>query len=247
MFKKKISLVIPAFNEASRLPGFLNALTQEFEVAGQTTEIIIVDDGSREEDKRIYRDVVANSAGIQIKLIENNLNQGKGAALKQGFLAASGDWIGYTDADGATSAKEIVRLIKLINEDQEHDGILGSRIRMLGYSNQRFLGRHLSGRVFVTVMNLILNIPAYDPQCGCKFFRKDKLLNLVNQTRQKGYLFDIELIYLSIRARLNLIEVPISWHDVPGSKVNVISDGFKMFWGLRGIKKDHTNFPVTKS
>lgn len=235
------SIIIPAFNERKRLPVFLNNLVKDIKESGLSCEVIIVDDGSTKENYKSYEETLKPiqyfSKNISIKILRHHKNLGKGAAIKTGFKEAKGDWFGFVDADGATPSGEIVRIMKFALSSDRFDGVFGSRIRMLGYSIERKFSRHLFGRIFTSFACILFGIPFYDSQCGCKFFKKDKILPFLNQCEEKGYLFDIELIVIGHLHKLNFIEVPISWKDVRGSKVYVIRDGIKMLAGLQRIKK----------
>lgn len=233
---KQFSLIIPAFNEKERLPQFLFSLSEEIIKSNLIGEVIIVDDGSAEEHQKAYLELVNSIRNIDIKVIRHDKNRGKGAAIQTGFRVAAGDWIGFVDADGSTSSEEIMRLIKIAVSSENLDGVFGSRIRMLGYNIKRKLLRHIFGRIFVTLVHNLLNIPMYDFQCGFKFFRRIKISPFLEICKEQGYLFDLELVSIGYLNNLNFLEVPISWSDVPGSKIHLIRDGFRMFFGIFCIR-----------
>lgn len=230
------SLIIPAFNEGQRLPAFLKDLSKELTGSSLKGEILVVDDGSRPSDVKIYQELISSLPHQHIKYLRLDPNQGKGAAIKHGFKQALGTWVGFADADGSTSASEVFRLAH-IAAGSSFDGIFGSRIKMLGYHIERKLIRHLTGRIFITCVSCVLHVPVYDSQCGCKFFRKNKVIGFIDRCKEKGFLLDLELIVLGMKNHLKYIEVPIHWKEVPGSKVNILTDGIKMFWGILRIRK----------
>lgn len=234
------SIVIPAFNEKERLSGFFLSLVDALSRINLEGEIIIVDDGSREEDHRSYLSL-QDRHDVPVTILRHPKNLGKGAAIKTGFEAAKGDWIGFVDADGATPAGEAARLIGIAVPSRDFDGVFGSRILMLGYKIKRKFIRYLSGRIFTTLVYLFFRIPVYDPQCGCKFFRRSRILPLFGLLREKGYLFDIEMIALGHEKKLNFLEVPVSWEEVPGGKLHFFKDGLKMLIGLFRIKRRLAN------
>jgi glycosyltransferase involved in cell wall biosynthesis len=231
------SIIIPAFNEKTRLPQFLVELVNEISIANINCEIIIVDDGSAEDHYQIYLKSINRLSQVPINIIRHSKNMGKGASILSGFKKASGTWIGFIDADGATSPKDVLRILNIALPSDELDGVFASRIRMLGFNIERPFLRHLSGRIFATLTGVLLNIPIYDSQCGCKFFRKSKILPYLNLCKEQGYLFDIELISICYFKKLNLLEIPINWADQPGGKVNLINDGFKMAVGIFRIRE----------
>lgn len=231
------SIIIPAFNEKGRLPPFLSALVEEISQTSYKAEIIIVDDGGSKENHQVYLNAVSSINSLPIKLIRNDKNRGKGAAIQDGFKRASGTWIGFVDADGATSPSEIIRLIKIALTSNNLDGVFGARVRMLGHKIDRSLKRHLGGRFFATLCYLFLPVPVYDSQCGCKFFKHSKILPLLELCQEKKYLFDYEIISLGYFNQLRFIEVPIDWSDVAGSKVHFIRDAIKMIFGILKLSK----------
>ena len=231
------SIIIPAFNEKDRLPAFLGSLSEEIQKSNLSAEVIVVDDGSSPEHKKAYSELVNSIELKNIKILRHEKNMGKGAALKTGLLSARGEWIGYADADGSTPAKEVMRVLKIALASQELDGVFGSRVRMLGYDVDRQFKRHFFGRFFATLTYMLLGIPFYDPQCGCKFFRRSKILSYLELCQEKEYLFDIELIALGYLNKLKFLEVPISWKDVAGSKVSVIKDSLKMAADVFSIRR----------
>ena len=234
---KDFSIVIPAFNEGERLPGFLKALAQALPGLPVSGEVIVVDDGSLPEHRAQYQRAIDELHTPQIRLITLAQNQGKGAAIRTGFSDAGGAWIGFADADGATPASEVARLLGIAHSSPGLSGVFGSRVYMLGYRIDRQVSRHLVGRVFVTLTHSLLGHVGYDSQCGCKFFRKSDLAALLPLCAENGYLLDIELIVLGLRKGMRFLEVPIHWTDVPGSKVSVIKDGLRMFLGLWRIRR----------
>jgi glycosyltransferase involved in cell wall biosynthesis len=234
---KDFSIVIPAYNEGERLPDFLKALVREVSKLPFSGEVIIVDDGSRPEHRAQYQQAIDKLNTPLVRLITTTHNQGKGAAIRRGFSESTASWVGFADADGATPASEVARLLGMALSSQGLSGIFGSRVYMLGYKIDRKVSRHLMGRVFVTLTHFLLGYVAYDSQCGCKFFRRRDITPLLSLCAEKGYLLDIELIALGLRRGLHFLEVPIRWTDIPGSKVSVIKDGIGMFLGLWRIRR----------
>ncbi|HTZ11744.1 MAG TPA: glycosyltransferase [Candidatus Margulisiibacteriota bacterium] len=237
--EKAFSIIIPAFNEKERLPAFLPGLKEILAKERLSGEIIVVDDGSSTADQRVYEELVKEkNEGVEVRLLRHKKNEGKGEALRTGFKAAHGGWVGFADADGSTSAQEVVRLLKIALASAALDGVFGSRIRMLGYNVERFFKRHIFGRLFATAAYHFTGVPVYDSQCGCKFFRREKIIPLLALSKETGYLFDLELLSLGYRKGLKFLEVPISWRDASGSKVHMCRDGVRMLLGLRRIKRN---------
>ncbi len=232
-----VSIVIPAFNEKERLPSFFSSLLQQIQALKLRAELIIVDDGSREDHAAAYQQLIRSTQTIPVHLLSHHVNLGKGAAIKTGFQYSNTPWIGFADADGSTSAEEVVRLALLAVNSTDLDGVFGARILMLGREVVRKQYRHVLGRVFTTLLDLQLRIPVYDSQCGCKFFRRATIFPLLELCKEQGWLFDAEIIALGYFKHLHFLEVPISWRDVPGTKVRVLRDGIRMAIGLWRIRR----------
>ena len=233
----ELSIVIPAFNEKDRLPSFLQALSvclAQLDVGG---EILVVDDGSDPAHRLAYQALTRSITEAPIRVLTHSRNLGKGAAIRTGFQEAKGAWVGFADADGSTSAAEILRLAGIARSAPALDGVFGSRIMMLGYDVVRRTKRHLMGRIFASLAFACLRVPVYDSQCGCKWFRRSTVLPLLELCREQRWLLDIELITIGYRKRLRFLEVPISWRDVAASKVHVLRDGVRMAVGLWAIRK----------
>jgi len=241
-----LSIVIPSFNEGRRLPKLLENLRKYLlehpEHLGAQIEILIIEDGSRPEDQHRVADAIEdtlrilfqNSSNPQIKITQHALshNQGKGAALEFGFQKATGDWIGFMDADGSTQMSSLGDLLLYLKTNPNFDAILGARILMLGKLIKRKSSRHYVGRIFATLFYWLFKIPSYDTQCGFKFFRRSKVLPLLTQIQDKGWVWDTQLIVLSFYAGLKMREFTVDWAEEAGSKVSLLRDPMRMFYAL---------------
>ncbi|HNV24015.1 MAG TPA: glycosyltransferase [Candidatus Omnitrophota bacterium] len=234
---KDFSIIIPCYNEGDRLGPFLTDLLCQMKDFKFFGEVIIVDDGSAKEHRDIYRQFVEDLRSSAVKLVHFNSNQGKGSAVRYGFQLAEGKWIGFVDADGATNAREVFRILSLALSSSDLSGVFASRVLMLGYDVKRSTFRHLIGRFFVTLVEKILHVPIYDSQCGCKFFKKGDMAPFLSACQEKGFLFDIEIIAFGFKRGLKFLEVPVDWEDIKGSKVHILRDSFRMFLGLWRIRK----------
>jgi len=159
-------------------------------------------------------------------------NRGKAEAVRCGFLESfrSGyDFIGYWDADLATPLETIPRFCELL-EDGRVDGVIGSRVLLLGRRIRRRAVRHYLGRVFATCASLAIGLPVYDTQCGAKIFRNTERLRQVFRTPFRvNWTFDVEILarFLLLErlfggpaTRDRIVEYPLErWDDVPGSKL----------------------------
>jgi glycosyltransferase involved in cell wall biosynthesis len=227
----KTTLVIPNYNDASRLGPFLGDLSRE--LPGHF-EILVSDDGSRPEERealrRVVRDALAGWSGAAILLdpLFVDKNTGKGGAVMRGWDAAvEADLVAFADADGAVGAGEIVRAEAYFRET-DYDALFATRVKMLGRRVERSLKRHLSGRVFATLVSNVARIPAYDTQCGLKILRRGALEKIRPYQETVGFAFDVELCLLLLKFGFRVIEFPVDWRDVPGSKVSLLRDSWRM-------------------
>lgn len=238
-------LVIPAYRESMRLPGFLDDLIKVLSQTHPAISILIVDDGSGAEEQRAIAEVCKRHVeSAQPRLLTPLMlkhNQGKGTAIRQGWAEGlhiqAADWIGFVDADGAISAREVRRLIEMAAGRADRPVLFASRIRMLGKKIDRSFTRHLSGRLFATLIGNTICAEVYDSQCGCKLLPAEAWQRIADSLHEPGFAFDIELLAALRRTNQPIEEVPIDWADQPGSKVRLLRDGWRMLRAVRRIKR----------
>jgi dolichyl-phosphate beta-glucosyltransferase len=229
-----LSLIIPCYKESNRLPTFLESLSTELNHL--PIEILIVDDGSPEEEFKKLSDSITKYLSNKIKLIRSIPNLGKGGAIEIGINSSRTELIGFVDADGAIPYYEIINLYNIMIHSDK-DMVISSRIKMLGKTVKRNLHRHISGRVFMTIYNFFFSIPVYDTQCGLKIFKRSKYELIKNNILDKRWTWDTQLITLFYLNNFKIQEVAIDWEDIDGSKVNVLKDSIRMIFSLYKLKK----------
>ena len=228
-----ITIVIPAYNEAARLPRTLQEIFSYFENLGRSFEVVVVDDGSHDCTPLIIKAMIPLRP--YLRLITLAQNMGKGRAVKTGVLAAKGEMVLFCDADGATPIAEFARLEKAISNGA--DIAIGSRARRSAEVKViTHLHRRIIGRVFNFLANLILRLGRSDTQCGFKLFRREAATTLFTGQQEKGFIFDVEILFLARRLKLKVAEVAINWTDQPGSRVRLLSDPWRMFLGMLRIR-----------
>lgn len=225
------TIVIPCFNEASRLE---RDSVQQLLDAGH--RVVLVDDGSTDGTPELLAALVAGASahGNSLAVLTLPRNRGKAEAVRAGLLSAIDDGateVAYLDADFATPSFEMVRLLDVLRARPELDGVVGSRVLLLGRDIRRSSARHYSGRVFATVAAWAIGIPIYDTQCGAKAFRVDERLRRALATRfASRWAFDVELLQRLLTpglvagggAAATVVEEPLlQWHDEPGSKLRL--------------------------
>jgi glycosyltransferase involved in cell wall biosynthesis len=240
----KICICVPCFNESQRLPTLVEqiriSLSDKTEV--QFTFYFLNDGSAPAETKKMQQIVeICKIPGVYTEFLNFPINRGKGAVLRDGFKQAlqhQFDYIGFCDGDGATPIDELVKILRAFEVFPETDVIIGSRWKALGYTINRSLKRHLSGRVFATLLSNIFNIPVYDSQCGAKVFRRRVLsLELLEFCFDQKWLFDTQLLIVLFHTKAKILEFPVNWTDQAGSKISFVRDCWRMFWGLLKFKK----------
>ncbi len=223
------SVVIPAYNEAERLPAYVLEVIAFFEGRGEPYEVIVVDDGSRDGTRDAVRELQA--AHPRLRLITLPQNRGKGHAVRVGMVNARGGFRLFADADGATPIGELRRLLPALRAGA--DVVIGSRaLADPAVSVEARAHRVWAGRVFNWLVARLGLSGITDSQCGFKCFRAPAAEDLFRALRTDGYGFDVELLLLAQRRRYRIAEVAINWADQPGSKVKVLTDGPRMLWQI---------------
>ena len=216
------SVVIPAYNEAERLPRYLDEIVAYFDKRGEPYEVLVVDDGSSDGTTERLQTRRADHPAINAITFPNN--RGKGRAVRAGMTTARGDLRLMADADGATPIGELARLEAAI--DRGADVAVGSRARPDGaVVRHTRLHRRLVGNAFNLVVRGLGVSDVVDTQCGFKLFRGRVAEDLFAALRTEGYGFDVELLLRAQRRGYRIQEVPINWADQPGSKVGVLRHG----------------------
>src|SRR5438128_12246337 len=222
----ELVIVVPCFNEGRRLraEGFRPLLSD----AG--TRILFVDDGSLDDTREVLASVCAE-LGPRARRLDLPLNQGKAEAVRRGLLQGlqmGARMVGFLDADLATPAEEMLRLVSTLRASRAQ-AAFASRVALLGTTIERHATRHYLGRVFATAASLILDLRVYDTQCGAKAFHATPLLAAaLEEPFHARWAFDVELIgrllagapgIPGLRAT-DLLEMPLrTWTDVPDSKL----------------------------
>lgn len=230
------SVVIPAFNEASRIGQTVRATLDYLQEVNPKNELIVVNDGSTDATGTIAREVLSG-AEIASRLLENFPNRGKGAAVRTGLLAAQ-EAIGlFFDADLSTPLEETPKVVDPIASG-EFDIAFGSRSldRSLIGHHQPWR-REQGGRVFNLLVRVATGLPFWDTQCGFKAFRLDVCRPILEAARIDGFAFDVELLYLALHAGLRLREIPVRWNHHEGSKVQFVQDSLRMLREVVALRR----------
>lgn len=229
-FTQTYSLIIPAYNEEKRIKPFLQQLSDDLP---KNWQIIIVCDGT---DDTVD---VARSVSQNFTILEFEERLGKGGAILEGFKAAKGDVIGYVDADGAIGTKEIKKVFSLVSEDTQV--VIGSRwVNGSVIQTRQPISRVFLGRIYHYTAFAILGIRQKDPQCGLKAFSNQIVEELIQRVKISNFSVDTAFLYHCKLLGQRVIEVPVKWKDVEGSKVRSVREMFFMFATLVGLKLVHS-------
>jgi glycosyltransferase involved in cell wall biosynthesis len=227
-----VSVVVPAFNEAGRIGDSIKKIDAFIQHSPLTFEVIVVDDGSTDNTAEIVRDCRIKG----VRLVQNYRNQGKGYTVRHGVLAASGEYVLFTDADLSAPIEELNKLLDVaINEGA--DIVIGSRgldRKYIEKHQSRF--REFGGKVFNLMVRAFLGLRLHDTQCGFKLFRRERSRRIFEQQTTYGFGFDPELLFLAKRNGLMIRETPVRWRHAEGSKVNFVRDSVRMFLDLVRIR-----------
>ncbi len=227
-----ISFVIPAYNEELRISQTINKVFDYFGKQNFEFEIIVVDDGSKDNTQIVMK----NFPNVKyIKLVQN---QGKGAAVRTGMLAAQGKYIIFSDADLSTPVYEIPKLLKYL--ENGYDVCIGSRAldSSMIKVHQPFY-REFMGKTFNKLVQLLVVKGISDTQCGFKGFTKQASEIIFSKQIINGFGFDVEIIYLAKLANLKIKEIPVEWYNDDRSKVHPIKDSIKMLSEIIKIRNLH--------
>lgn len=221
------TVTIPCYNEAARIGDTVRATIDYLQTSSPESELVVVNDGSTDATSRIVREALSG-AKVQTQFLENFPNRGKGAAVRNGLLAATKPIGLFFDADLSTPLSEISKLIEPIaNGDVDLD--FGSRAldrKLIGIHQP--WRREQAGRVFNLLVRLATGMPFWDTQCGFKAFRLEICRPILEKARTIGFAFDVELLFLAYRSGLRLREIPVRWNHAEGSKVRVVHDSLAM-------------------
>ncbi len=218
---KPYVVVLPCFNEAQRLqPLEIVRLARQPQV-----RVICVDDGSSDDTVRVLEEIAAHEPE-SIHVLKRGANGGRGAAVRDGMLAAIATgalYVGFLDADLAAPVDEILTLFTVLDSGQAQVA-MGARVRRLGSRIERSTVRRVLGRALANLAAVAIDVPLYDTQCGAKAYVVTKALERVlEKPFLAGWTFDVELIARWYHdAKADIVEVPLDrWRDVAGSKLTV--------------------------
>ena len=229
----KISVCIPMYNESRVIEGSAKALSEYMAKTFADYEIIFCSDGSTDG----CHDLVRALDLPNVTVLGYEQNQGKGYAVRTAMLAATGDVCMFTDADLAYGTEVIERVYKTFEANPDADMVIGSRnLNKDGYEGYTLI-RKIASKVYIKVLCFVGGFKLSDSQCGCKAFTRETVAEIFPRCEVNGFAFDFEAILWATKLGKKIKEMPVKIINHRESKVNVMSDTFKMLRDLYKMKK----------
>lgn len=236
MATPEYSIVIPAYNERERIGATLERVLEHVAQQGWSAEVLVVNDGSRDDTAEIVRAYAARSP--RVRLLENPGNRGKGYSVRHGMIAAAGNVLLFTDADLSAPITEAGKLFAALRGGAEV--AIGSRWlqRELQVEKQP-LYRQAAGRIFNQMLRAVLGLRYKDTQCGFKAFTRRAAAAIFPLQRIERWGFDPEILFIAERLGLAVAEVPVEWAHDERSKISPLRDGLRMLGEMLKVRWNH--------
>lgn len=218
-----LSIIVPAYNEAGRIAATIAEVQRYCDSRQLAHEIIVAadgDDGTRER--------AAEAAGAgRVQVIGRPGRHGKGRGIREAMPLASGEIVGFIDADQKTPIEEFDKFRRLFADG--YDVVIGSRaMRESRIERPQPLYRRLGSRGFAAFLHVVIGLKDFpDTQCGFKFFRRAIAKDLFARQRIDGYMFDVEVLHLAQQGGCRIAQVPVRWRDDGDSRLDVVAGNFR--------------------
>jgi dolichyl-phosphate beta-glucosyltransferase len=228
-----VSLIIPVYNEESRIGKSLERIMSFFDSEPYVSEVVIVDDGSTDRTVELIREGYGNHRGVRIYQQARNL--GKGEAVKQGMLLGSGEYLFFSDADLSVPIETLSLFLSYLEKGfpvaigsrQKPDSVI--EIHQPAY-------REIMGKIYTKLTNLILGLQLSDFTCGFKGFTMGAAKEIFVLQRVQNWSFDAEILYLARLKGYGIMEIPVRWRNDQATKVRLWRDIIASFFGLIEIR-----------
>lgn len=221
-----LSIVIPAYNEALRLGPTLQRVVEYLRPQGLRYEVLVVDDGSTDATSEVARKFSA----LDVRLLRQDVNRGKGAVVRVGVLASQGREVLLLDADLSTPIEELEKLRPHLAEAPV---VLGSRaVAGSDIGQHQPFYREMMGRTFNLIIRILGVRGLRDTQCGFKLLAGDVARQLFGELQIERFAYDVELVWLARKHGHRVVEVGVRWADSSSSRVDPVSDSLRMLWDV---------------
>jgi glycosyltransferase involved in cell wall biosynthesis len=231
----KVSLVLACYNEEKILETSFAEIRQTLQELGRPFEVIFVDDLSRDRTREILRALVAAHPDLDLKVILHERNQGRGATVTDGFRAARGEIAGYLDVDLEVHCRYVPSLVRALEQGAD----VATVRRIYAFQILR-LDRYLMSRGYSFLVRRLLGVDLQDTETGFKFFRRERLLPVLEQIRDPGWFWDTEFMVRALRRGLRIVEIPGAYlrrYDKT-STVRGLRDSAEYFFKLLGFRRE---------
>ncbi|MFC1746791.1 glycosyltransferase [Candidatus Neomarinimicrobiota bacterium] len=232
-----LSIVIPAFNERTKIATDVAAAGEFLQQEGLNGEIIVVDDGSSDDTAGNARNVIL-PARQTLKVIRYNTNRGKGAAVRTGIIETTGEYIMFVDSGLCIPYDQTKRGLSLLREDRCELAHASRRLPESVIVRPQVWYRRLLSRLFYRTIRLWMRVPRTltDTQCGFKIYKGEVGRTLYSLCKTDGFMFDIELILLAQRGGFRISEFPVDWTSDPDSRLSLTRTPIRVLRELRSIR-----------
>jgi dolichyl-phosphate beta-glucosyltransferase len=227
-----LTVILPCYNEAERLPGTLQALLAHLSAVPGEVEVLVVDDGSTDATVSVAEAAAAVDRRVQV--LSYCPNRGKGFAVRTGMLAARGELVVFTDADGSYRPSDLDRIVAALAQAPV---AIGTRAGDASWP----VARRAASRVFNLAIRGALGLPFGDTQSGLKGFRRPAAQQIFRQARVDGFAFDVEVLWLAGQFGLEVAEVSVQAMERQGSKVRMLADALEMLGEVWAVRQARTH------
>ncbi len=235
-----LTLILPAYNEAGRIRSTVEQASSYFDRRGIRAEIVVPADGTDGT-----REIVCEMGRKHDRIVAlgNEYRGGKGRGIRQAVAVATGQIIGFADADNKVPIEEYDRIEPALNDG--YQVVIGSRaIQGATIERRQPIHRELGGKAFGVFMRAITGLPVRDTQCGFKFFPAPVARDLFSRQRIDGYMFDVEILYIAHRLGYSILEVPVRWRDDGDSRLDLVSGNLKNIKDILTVRRLHRRLRV---
>ena len=231
-----LSLIVPAYNEADRLPDTIQRIQKYSRSWKFPIEVIVVVEPSDDQTLALAENAV--KSWIDLRVLTHHEKRGKGFAVRNGMLRARGDLIFFTDADLSTPLEDLDAGLALFARDRSIDLIVGNRMHPDSQILQRQnVSRERMGKVFNRIVQTLTGLRIQDTQCGFKGFRNRAAKEIFGRQRIDGFSFDVEVLMLARAMGFVIAELPVHWTNSEASHVRPVRDSMRMFFDVARVRK----------
>lgn len=231
-----VSIIIPAYNEARRLPPTLAELERWMATFTRPVEVWIVVEPSTDGTREIAAEAAARQPNLHVLTYEQQ--RGKGCAVRTGMRAATGAFVFYMDCDLSVPLREVGAFVDYFEAHPEADVLFGNRqhARSRITVRQSWL-RQRMGQTFNAILRRLTLAGVHDTQCGFKAFRRAAAEAIFERQQLDGFAFDVEVLLLAQRLGLRVVDLPVEWRNSPESKVRLVRDSVQMLCDTLRIRR----------